>query len=291
MSTYDDASLIMFPSGYKEDKIYSLKPTDGSGDLTFTRASTATRVNSDGLIETASVLGSEEITNGDFDGNANNWTLDSGVTYGDNNLVFATDSNQKATQTQTFTVGKTYRVSIELVAYTSGIITVRMGSVPQVITTDIGVKTWDIIATGNLARIEGTFGIGVSATIDNVSVKEVITNNVPRIDYTGGGCGKLLLEPQRTNLFTYSSEFDNAAWTLSRTSAFGSGSVVNAAISPDGTQNAEYIQQQAGQTNSGGVFLLYTMTVGVTYTLSVYAKRKEQNAMRIGAAAGVAGLG
>jgi hypothetical protein len=25
MSLYDDASLIMFPSGYKEDKIYSLK--------------------------------------------------------------------------------------------------------------------------------------------------------------------------------------------------------------------------------------------------------------------------
>ena len=55
MSFYDDASLIMFPSGYKEDKIYSLKPTDGSGDLTFTRASTATRVNADGLIETSPV--------------------------------------------------------------------------------------------------------------------------------------------------------------------------------------------------------------------------------------------
>ena len=51
MSFYDDASLIMYPSGYKEDKIYSLKPTDGSGDLTFTRASTATRVNAEGLIE------------------------------------------------------------------------------------------------------------------------------------------------------------------------------------------------------------------------------------------------
>ena len=55
MSLYTDASLIMFPSGYKEDKIYSLKPTDGSGDLTFTRASTATRVNADGLIETSPV--------------------------------------------------------------------------------------------------------------------------------------------------------------------------------------------------------------------------------------------
>jgi len=79
MSLYDDASLIMYPSGVKASKIYSQKPTDGSGDLTFSRASTATRVNSSGLIE-------------------------------------------------------------------------------------------------------------------------AVASNVPRIDYTGGGCGKLLLEPQRTNL-------------------------------------------------------------------------------------------
>ncbi len=51
MSLYDDASLIMYPSGYKEDKLYSLKPTNGDGDFTFTRASSATRVNSEGLIE------------------------------------------------------------------------------------------------------------------------------------------------------------------------------------------------------------------------------------------------
>jgi hypothetical protein len=47
----DLASLVVVPSGYKEDKIYSVVPTDGSGDLDFTRASDATRVNSAGLIE------------------------------------------------------------------------------------------------------------------------------------------------------------------------------------------------------------------------------------------------
>jgi hypothetical protein len=51
MSLYDDASLILYHSGYKAGTAYSLKPTDGSGDLTFTRASTATRVNAEGLIE------------------------------------------------------------------------------------------------------------------------------------------------------------------------------------------------------------------------------------------------
>ena len=51
MSLFDSASLVVTPNGYKEDKLYSIKPTDGSGDLVVTRATTATRVNSEGLIE------------------------------------------------------------------------------------------------------------------------------------------------------------------------------------------------------------------------------------------------
>jgi len=45
------ASLIMIPSGYSEDKVYSAVPTDGSGDLSFTRSSNGTRINSAGLVE------------------------------------------------------------------------------------------------------------------------------------------------------------------------------------------------------------------------------------------------
>ena len=42
----------MIPSGYKTSKVYCAKPTDGTGDLTFTRSNdTATRVASNGLIE------------------------------------------------------------------------------------------------------------------------------------------------------------------------------------------------------------------------------------------------
>jgi hypothetical protein len=41
----------MIPSGYKEDVVYSEIPLDGSGDLSFTRASNGTRVNFDGLVE------------------------------------------------------------------------------------------------------------------------------------------------------------------------------------------------------------------------------------------------
>lgn len=51
MSLLDTASLIVTPNGYKEGKLYSVIPSDGSGDLSVTRATTATRVNASGLVE------------------------------------------------------------------------------------------------------------------------------------------------------------------------------------------------------------------------------------------------
>jgi len=55
MSFFDDASLVFLPSGQagKDGKAYSMKPTNGDGDFTFSRGSnlTATRIDSNGLIE------------------------------------------------------------------------------------------------------------------------------------------------------------------------------------------------------------------------------------------------
>ena len=50
-SFYTDASLVLIPSGIKDQKVYCAKPVDGTGDLSFSRASNATRVNSSGLVE------------------------------------------------------------------------------------------------------------------------------------------------------------------------------------------------------------------------------------------------
>jgi hypothetical protein len=51
MSLLDDASLIVTPNAEKEGKLYSIIPTNGNGDFTVTRATTATRVNAAGLVE------------------------------------------------------------------------------------------------------------------------------------------------------------------------------------------------------------------------------------------------
>lgn len=51
MSLYDDATLILTPNEVSAGSIQSLKPVDGSGDLTVSRNSYANRINSSGLLE------------------------------------------------------------------------------------------------------------------------------------------------------------------------------------------------------------------------------------------------
>ena len=100
MSTFDQASLVMIPSGYKTSKVYSIKPTDGSGDMSFSRSNdTATRVNSAGLIEkvrTNQVLQSNTFSNASwtkvdatvtggqtgYDGTTNAWLLSKSASAG-----------------------------------------------------------------------------------------------------------------------------------------------------------------------------------------------------------------
>lgn len=55
MSKYDKASLVHIPSGYKSGTLYNVLPNDADGDFNFTRASTATRVDENGLIETIAI--------------------------------------------------------------------------------------------------------------------------------------------------------------------------------------------------------------------------------------------
>ena len=67
-NAFDKASLVMLPHAYEEGKLYSLKPTDRSGDFTFSRgADTATRVNEQGYIEVVTDLNAPRL---DYSGGA-----------------------------------------------------------------------------------------------------------------------------------------------------------------------------------------------------------------------------
>jgi len=96
-SFYDLASLVMIPSGKKAGKVYSQKPLTTDGQLDFTRASTATRIGSDGNIEktrtnlvlqsnqfdtTWTIVNSAVLTSGqaDKDGGTDAWLIASNGT-------------------------------------------------------------------------------------------------------------------------------------------------------------------------------------------------------------------
>lgn len=69
MSLLDKASLIVTPNSYKESKLYSVVPNTTLGDMDVVRATTATRVNSAGLIEVVPrnlAKYSEQFDNGDW---------------------------------------------------------------------------------------------------------------------------------------------------------------------------------------------------------------------------------
>ena len=46
-----NASLLLIPSGYKGGKLYAEIPTNGNGDLTWTRGSDAFRTNASGVLQ------------------------------------------------------------------------------------------------------------------------------------------------------------------------------------------------------------------------------------------------
>ena len=148
MTLLSKASFLVTPNVYKEDKLYAAIPTNGNGDMTFTRATTATRVDENDLVSS-------------------------------------------------------------------------------------------------------------------------VASNVPRIDYTGGGCPSILLEPQRTNLNLYSNNLENAYWTL-----YQATRTINSAVSPDGTTNAIKLTEDS-TTNFHSIYLPTSITVtsGQTYSRSVYLKQ------------------
>ena len=275
MSILDKASLIQIPSGYKSTKLYSLRPSNGDGDFTFARSSSATRVNSEGLIETAQVLGSELITNGDF-ATDSDWTKGAGWSISGGKAIYAGSGTNGLIQSSIFTTGKKYELKFDLIS-NGNTIKFWVNGTQNIFSSNLPTGSYTYYITANTsgnAYFESTSTF--SGSIDNVSVKEVFENDVPRLDYSGGAsCASLLLEPQRTNLVIYSESFDNVAWTKPEVSV-----QADVATSPDGTTNADLIKESdANALHWIGDAI--TVTSGNSYTISVFAKKKERSVLQI----------
>jgi hypothetical protein len=193
------------------------------------------------------------------------WSLASNWTIGDSKAI--ADGTSQGALTQTIAapiVGNQYKIQFTISDYSIGNLRVYYGGVFTPFVTANGVYVSYITAASTDATFQTSIATPFNGSITNISVQEIDTNT-PRIDFTDDVNGHLLLEPQRTNLYAYSEDFSNAAWTKSAATV-----VITSNVAPDGTTNSVY---NLTGTNAN----LYTGgTAGVEYTVSVYAKSNGQ---------------
>ena len=315
MSYFDDASLVMIPSGYKTSKVYSVKPTDGTGDLTFSRSTdTATRVNSAGLIEKVrtnlltysndfSNAAWSTLTNGTYTLTTETITDPFGSSVAVAKVTLTSGGylvlrNVLASATTSPTTGSLYvkktvagtAVDIDLSDASSAVAAsntnwqrleaVNPSSVYGSGTfLDINITTVNQPVYIAYAQIElSDFGATpyIATTSAAVSVGPVA--NVPRLDYLGSSCPRLLLEPQRTNLVTYSEQFNAADW-----GSAGTTITANQAVSPDGYTNADLAVNAA---SSNYIFQGIAGSISGTFTASIFVKKGTESSFAFGLVAG-----
>jgi len=332
MSTpfYDLASLVVVPSGYKSGKVYAQKPLTTDGQLAFTRASSATRVASSGLIEkvrTNLILQSEAFNTTwapasvSVTPNTTANPLNGALTA---DTITLTGATAPKYITQTIIYGGSTTTSVYLKAGTHQFVQICLGTDPtpfanfdlvngtasatgstasivsagggffrcsmaatSIIGTDIIILAVDSLAATRFLSTAstGTFiAFGAQVETGDIATAYIATttaavsvgpvSGLPRLDYLGSTCPRLLLEPQRTNLVFFSEQLNNAGWAVDAVVT------ANTAVSPDGYTNADSVMESA--TTAFHILGDAVTTInGTTYSYSFFAKPNGRNFARI----------
>jgi hypothetical protein len=262
-SLMETASLIITPNAYLEGKLIASYPPDPIGDFDVVRATTATRVNSAGLVE----LVPYNLLRVSNDFTSSGWGTTGTITP---NATTAPDGTMTATRVQFASGGSYYLyqgpsfISGEktISCYIKGATAQTIGfndgnSVPNSIniTTEWQRYTFTFNTNSGGMGIQFDNYYGVSPTnqakdfyvwgaqlVEGSTAKDYQKTetrlNIPRLDYSNGSCPSILVEPQRTNLLKYSQDLTNIAWTaiglITRTANYG--------VAPDGTTTSTRIQ-------------------------------------------------
>ena len=284
-SLLNNASLLLNPAGsiiaYEEDKIFSVLPSNGAGDFTFSGGDGGTRVNQQGYIEQTPA----------------NFMLNSGTTWSAYNVTIVTGIDDPVGGFGAYAISNIDPGYITDYAFKNG--NTMPISAGTIITYSVYMRGTGTIATYLERGVSGTYWFntkvhtldpnewklfthtytvptdasGVNTYVGNesgttstyVQVAFPSLNygstakpyqpttdrlNYPRITYQNGR-GALLQEPQRTNSATYSEDLTNGVWDKTNVSITS-----NDIISPDGTQNADRVTR----TNTSNTYFYNTNT-------------------------------
>jgi len=134
--------------------------------------------------------------------------------------------------------------------------------------------------SGNVYSILPTDGVGdfdfsrnaPATRVNKDGLIETVNNDVPRLDWLNSDCPSLLLEPQRTNEFSYSEDFTNSYWYKQDCSITS-----NQIFSPDGNLTADLMTA----TSNNGTFFSFNQWTTTTKTASFYLKKNTSTLIRI----------
>ena len=120
-----------------------------------------------------------------------------------------------------------------------------------------------------------------AATAYTPTTTQAITNYIPQLLTAASGVARfdhnpttfeslgLEIEESRTNLLTYSEQFDDASWTKANSTI-----TANTIVAPDGALTGDKLVADA-TSNFHTVFRAFSFTSGTAYTLSIFAKAGE----------------
>ena len=116
---------------------------------------------------------------------------------------------------------------------------------------------------------------GSATRVNEQGLIETTSANISRIDYSDSSTEpSLLLEPQSTNLITYSEDFSQ--WIKYQSSVN-----TNEVISPDGSLNADKIIENTANSTHFVRPIVNNIPSSGTATLSVFAKKGENNWIKL----------
>jgi hypothetical protein len=285
----------------KSDSLLGYKTIDGKyypREMSVVRATTATRVNAEGLVELVPynlLQYSEQFNNAAWTTGAFNATVTANTTispdgtqnadtivfgaagylyqlFAITGLASATFSIYSKSATQIIIFGGASPAGTDV--YTS--VNVGNGWFRQILTrtfTGGGTGTIQALPFGNniTAFIWGAQLVEGSEPLDYLPTTDRL--DIARIDYSTGEAA-LLVEPQRTNLLLRSEEFDNAIWSkISSGNGVSPIVTANAGVAPNGSMTADRVQLNQGVDSGGDDFSILRQVVSpVNGTASVWVK-------------------
>ena len=155
------------------------------------------------------------------------------------------------------------------------------GQTPQTIADFEADKYRANGATSTAASLLTHTRAGTATYTDNTGTLQTAASGELRKDnhiWDGSSWVKrCLVEPQSTNLVTYSEDFTDASWTKTKANVAGT------AQGPDGVSDSATILSDDSSTGTGTVFIFdaITTTVSTAYTYSLFAKADQLSWVRL----------